>query len=239
MLPARPGTTEKFEFQLCRVEICFHDGLLKIYSVQDGCSVCSGYHSTVLPPWGKPLNPLILLKKYFAGNEKGFDLVYEHSRHVASKALMVAIAQGLDGNILKFIEEAALLHDIGVVGTGSPRLGCRGTASYLCHGILGREILDREGYPEHGLVCERHIGVGLTTEDIIGQALPLPHREMTPVTVAERIICFADLFYTKKPDRVDRELTVEEVRRGLSRFGEKKIIIFEAWLREFLPASGG
>lgn len=181
------------------------------------------------------MNPLIILKKYFHNNEKGFDLVYEHSRLVAGKALTVALARGFDGNGLKFIEEAALLHDIGVIGTGSPRLGCRGEASYLCHGILGREILEREGYPEHALVCERHIGVGLTIEDIVRQGLPLPLRDMTPVTLAERIICFADLFYTKKPDRVDRELTVDEVRQGLARFGGEKVSIFEEWLREFHP----
>jgi uncharacterized protein len=185
------------------------------------------------------LNPLNLLKKYFVGNEKGFDLVYEHSRLVAGKALTVAIAQGVDGTLLKFVEEAALLHDIGVVGTNSPRLGCRGSATYLCHGILGREILEREGYPEHGLVCERHIGVGLTVEDIVLQDLPLPRRDMTPVTISQRIICYADLFYTKKPDRIDRELTLEEVRKGLSRFGERKVRIFDAWLAEFLPASAG
>ena len=185
------------------------------------------------------MNPLFLLKKYFAGNEKGFDLVYEHSRLVAGKALTVAISQGVDGTLLKFIEEASLLHDIGVVGTNSPRLGCRGSASYLRHGILGREILEREGSPEHAMVCERHIGVGLTVEEVILQDLPLPRREMAPVTVAERIICFADLFYTKKPDRIDRELTLDEVRRGLSRFGERKVRIFDAWLREFLPGSGG
>ncbi len=196
-------------------------------------------HTTALRPWGKLLNPLNLLKKYFDGNEKGFDIVYEHSRLVAGKALTVALSQGLEGSVLKFIEEAALLHDIGVVGTNTPRLGCRGTASYLCHGILGRGILEREGYPEHGLVCERHIGVGLTLEDIISQDLPLPLREMTPVTISQRIICFADLFYTKKPDRIDRELTPDEVRRGLARFGEKKVETFDAWLREFLPSSGG
>lgn len=182
------------------------------------------------------MNPLILLKKYFDGNEKGFVMVYEHSRLVAGKALTVAIAQGFDGSALKFVEEAALLHDIGVVGTGSPRLGCRGTAPYLCHGILGREILEREGYPEHALVCERHIGVGLTAEDIIRQDLPLPHRDMTPVTLSERIICFADLFFTKKPNHIDRELTIDEVRQGLSRFGGGKVSIFESWLVEYLPA---
>ncbi len=181
------------------------------------------------------MNPLILLKKYFDGNEKGFGMVYEHSRLVAGKALTVAIARGCDAGELRFIEEAALLHDIGVIGTGSLRLGCRGGAPYLCHGIIGRQILEREGYPEHALVCERHIGVGLTVEEIIRQELPLPHREMTPVTLSERIICFADLFYTKKPERIDRELSVDEVRKGLARFGGGKVATFDAWLREFLP----
>ena len=210
---------------------------MTIYSTQDTTVVSLHAYSNALRSWGKPLNPLNLLKKYFDGNEKGFDLVYEHSRLVAGKALTVALSQGLEGSVLKFIEEAALLHDIGVVGTNTPRLGCRGTASYLCHGILGRGILEREGYPEHALVCERHIGVGLTMEDIVSQDLPLPLREMTPVTISQRIICFADLFYTKKPDRIDRELTLDEVRGGLSRFGEKKLVIFDAWLREFLPSS--
>jgi uncharacterized protein len=181
------------------------------------------------------LNPLFLLKKYFDGNEKGFSMVYEHSRLVAGKALTVAVSKGLEGSQLKFIEEAALLHDIGVVGTNSPRLGCRGMAPYICHGILGREILEKEGYPEHGLICERHIGVGLTVEDIILQDLPLPQREMVPLTVTQRIVCFSDLFYTKKPDRIDHEMTPDEVRNGLSRFGENKVRIFDAWLSEFLP----
>ena len=183
------------------------------------------------------MNPVLLLRKYFDGNERGFDIVYEHSRFVAGKALTIATAYGCDGNDLKFIEEAALLHDIGVIGTDTPRLGCRGGASYLCHGILGREILEREGYPEHALVCERHIGVGLTAEDIIVQQLPLPKRDMTPVSICERIVCFADLFFSKKPGRLDHELTESEVRQGLARFGGGKVEIFDAWLQEFLGSS--
>jgi len=195
---------------------------------------CRTHHS-VLFCRGKPLNPLILLKKYFGQNEKGFDMVYEHSRLVAGKAITIALVQGCSSGELKFIEEAALLHDIGVIGTGSQRLGCQGAAPYICHGILGRELLEREGYPEHALICERHIGVGLTAEDIILQGLPLPCRDMIPLTLAERIICFADLFFTKQPGCIDRELSIEEARLKLARFGEKKTRTFDAWLREFLP----
>lgn len=160
-------------------------------------------------------------------------MVYEHSRLVAGKAITTALRKGCDGEELKFIEEAALLHDIGVIGTRSPRLNCTGSSPYIVHGIIGREILEREGYPLHGLVCERHIGVGLTCEDIVFQDLPLPLRDMSPVTLAERIICFADLYYSKKPGQVDRERDVDEIRSGLSRFGDAKVMLFDAWLREF------
>ena len=38
------------------------------------------------------------------------------------------------------------------------------------------KMLDSEGLPQHALVCERHIGVGLTMEDIRLQKLPLPFK---------------------------------------------------------------
>ncbi len=54
-----------------------------------------------------------------------------------------------------------------------------------------------EGYPRHALVCERHTGAGLSLEGIIAQDLPVPHREMVPVSLEEQVICFADKFYSK------------------------------------------
>jgi len=42
-----------------------------------------------------------------------------------------------------------------------------------------------EGYPKHGLVCERHTGTGITLEMIIKNNLPLPHRDMVPVSMEE------------------------------------------------------
>ncbi len=50
-----------------------------------------------------------------------------------------------------FIEEAALLHDIGVCQVHAPGLGLHGRHPYIMHGVLGREILEREGYPLHAL----------------------------------------------------------------------------------------
>ncbi|UFS69881.1 HDIG domain-containing protein [Geomonas sp. RF6] len=179
------------------------------------------------------MSPLKILQKYFDGNLIGFETVSEHSRIVADKALSIARSQRHLALDLPFIEEAALLHDIGVSRIHAPDMHCFGKAPYICHGILGREILEREGMPRHALVCERHIGVGLTALEIVAQKLPLPQREMSPISDEERIVTLADLFFSKKQGELDREKSVHEVRRSLARFGEEKVAIFDSWLGHF------
>ena len=180
------------------------------------------------------MNPLALIEKYYPPGAESHRILLRHSTRVAEKA--VAVARRLKDYRpvdVSFVEEAALLHDIGILHTSVPRIGCLGDHPYICHGILGREILEREGLPRHALVCERHIGVGLTVEDIREQGLPLPMREMAPRTVEEEIVAYADLFFSKKPSAGDRERTVAEVRGSLSRFGEYKVAIFDAWHQRF------
>jgi uncharacterized protein len=172
-----------------------------------------------------------LLGQYL--NDKPFEIVLEHSRYVACLALEVADRLSVKGDELVFIEEASLLHDIGVCQVHAPTLGLHGKHPYIMHGVLGRNILDKEGYPLHALVCERHTGVGLTREEIIRQRLPLPHRDMTPESLSEKIICFADLFYSKKPGRLGERKSVEQVRKKLLPFGEEKVALFDSWLSQF------
>lgn len=172
-----------------------------------------------------------LLARYLEG--ESFEIVLEHSRHVADLALEVADRQELTEGDRLFVEEAALLHDIGVCQVHAPELGLYGMQPYIMHGVLGRAILETEGYPLHALVCERHTGVGLTCEDIIKQELPLPHREMCPQSLSEQIICFADLFYSKKPGRLNERKTVAQVRKKLLPFGEEKVAVFDTWLTKF------
>lgn len=182
------------------------------------------------------MDPISLLHKYFPEDEAR-RIVLEHSRCVADKALQLARSHpdGLSLD-LGFIEEAALLHDIGICRTSAPDIGCHGPHPYILHGILGREILEAEGLQRHALVCERHIGVGLTAADIAGQGLPLPHRDMTPITGEERIVCLADLFYSKKPGQLVTEKPVARVRQEIGRFGFDKTAIFDAWVAEFAGA---
>jgi uncharacterized protein len=172
-----------------------------------------------------------LLEKYFKGD--ALDVVAVHGRVVADLALDICRQLNVTVNDCRFVEEAALLHDIGVCQIYAPKLGLYGEHPYIMHGIIGREILEREGLPLHALVCERHIGVGLTVDDIISQNLPLPQRDMSPLTLSEEIICFADLFYSKSPGKVTVKKSPEQVRKKLAGFGEGKLQIFDKWIEMF------
>jgi uncharacterized protein len=176
------------------------------------------------------MNPIALIEKYYPPGSDAHRILLHHSERVAAKA--VAIAQVHRADAL-FIREAALLHDIGICFTAVPQLGCEGDLPYLCHGIKGRELLEGEGLPRHALVCERHIGVGLTAAEILDRDLPLPARDMLPVTIEEQIVTYADLFFSKDPAKAGRERTVDQVRRSLGRFGEDKVAVFDEWQSRF------
>ena len=178
------------------------------------------------------MNAVALLEKYFLAMD-AFLIILEHSQLVATKALQTARKLDRPGVDLNFLEEAALLHDIGVCRTAAPKFHCHGTEPYIRHGVIGREILEGEGLPRHGLVCERHIGVGLSVADIRSQRLPLPEVEMMPLSLEEKIVCFADLFYSKNPEKCGKEKTIDEIKTGLGKFGEHKVMIFKGWLKEF------
>lgn len=177
------------------------------------------------------MNPVSLLEKYFP-DPYSFKIILEHSSLVADKAFQVARNLTREEIDMNFLEEVAMLHDIGVCRTASPVFRCFGNKPYILHGVLGKEILEEEGLPRHALVCERHIGVGLTAADISSQKLPLPERDMMPVSIEEKIICFADLFYSKSPKNGVKEKSIAEVKQGLKKFGEIKVMIFEGWIKD-------
>ena len=125
-----------------------------------------------------------------------------------------------------------MLHDIGILLTDADGIFCKGDKPYICHGYLGADLMRNEGYPRHALVCERHTGAGLSLEQIVEQQLPVPHREMLPVSIEEQIICFADKFYSKT--RLDREKTVEKARNSLEKYGAEGLSRFDRWCELFL-----
>lgn len=176
-----------------------------------------------------------LLRKYCEGNEELYQVLLLHSRQVAKRALSIADNHP-EWNIDRgFLQEAAMLHDIGCTKVHAPAISCMGTEPYIRHGILGGEILRVEGMPRHARVAERHTGTGLTREEIIRQALPLPEADFTPETIEERIICYADKFYSKT--HLDKTKSYEQALRSLEKFGQKGLRIFQKWHEEFEPQS--
>ena len=112
-----------------------------------------------------------------------FRIVLEHARAVRDVALRLAgDCPGVDTHL---VERGALLHDIGrFVISGGPRT-CR-------HGLEGAELLRAEGFPAEALIAERHVGAGISRREIMDHDLPLPHRDLLPVTPEEMIVCHAD-----------------------------------------------
>lgn len=171
-----------------------------------------------------------IIDKYYTGSSRLRTILTVHSRLVADKALECARVRGLDADIT-FVEEAALLHDIGIFRCDAPDICCTGTLPYICHGVEGRRILESEGLPRHALVCERHTGSGLTVEDIIRQRLPLPLRDMTPQTIEEKLVCYADKFFSKSGD-FRKEKSFERVLKSMERHGADSLSRFMALHQE-------
>lgn len=177
------------------------------------------------------MNPRDIIWDHYRPNSKLAGILLEHSERVTDKALKIAQQVAHLNPDLEFIAEAAMLHDIGIAQTEAAQIGCRGPLPYVCHGIAGRELLEPYHLPQHGLVCERHVGVGITVADIETQQLPMPMRDMVPVSLEETIICYADKFFSKKIGA--REHPFHIILEDLGRYGQDKIQRFLQWHRQF------
>ncbi len=176
---------------------------------------------------------LSIIRKYYPRESRAYALLVEHSRMVAQKALAIARRLQHLHPDLKFIEEAAMLHDIGIFMVNEPEIYCFGEYPYVCHGYLGRALLEKEGLTKHARVCETHVGVGISKEEIEANNLPLPPRDMLPETLEEELICYADKFYSKNPDRLYQEIPIPAIRQSLAKYGRDKVEKFDRWVLRF------
>jgi uncharacterized protein len=130
------------------------------------------------------------------------DNVIEHCMAVCELALEIASSISSHGHVIDagFVESAALLHDIG-----------RSRTHDIRHGIEGADIL--RDYPDYARVCERHIGAGITSEE--AAKLGLPARDYLPVTLEEKVVCYADkLVHGTKRTTLDETIGKFEERLG-------------------------
>lgn len=178
------------------------------------------------------MTPLELISNCYPQENELKRILVLHSQAVARKSLQIAHRHPELRLDTSFLYEAAMLHDIGIFLTNAKGIHCQGTLPYICHGYLGAELVHQAGLPRHALVCERHTGAGLSLKEIEEQNLPIPRREMLPVSLEEQVICFADKFFSKT--HLDREKTVEGARKSIAQHGEEGLVRFNHWCELFL-----
>lgn len=160
---------------------------------------------------------LSIINKYYPADNELRRVLLHHSRQVADRCLQIVRKHHELPADVQFLEEAAMLHDIGIYQCDAPSIHCHGSEPYLRHGPIGGNLLRQEGYERHARVAERHTGTGL------------PGYE--PETLEEQIVCYADKFYSKsKPDRV---LTVAQAAESLEKFGHNGVLKFLSWAERF------
>ena len=179
------------------------------------------------------INPITLISKYYSPGSTAYELLVVHSQQVAEKAVTIATKLTTKNLDAGFVEEAAMLHDIGIFLTNAPSLGCSGPHPYIKHGHLGRRLLQKEGLPQHALVCERHVGAGITRKDVLDRGLPLPTKDMLPLSLEEKIICYADKFFSKNNKTPPQEKTLDQVMSELENYGTDQVDRFIVWHEQF------
>lgn len=198
------------------------------------------------------MNSVEILHHFIDPNEALYQVVYLHSRAVADFALRLADRHPQWAIDRTLLEDAAMLHDVGVVRVDAPSIHCFGSEPYIRHGVLGAAMLRELASDAARLVarldgdatrllarleacarvCERHTGTGLTIRAIEEGGLPLPKQDFSPQTLEEELICFADKFFSKT--HLDQERTSQQARARLEKFGQESLDRFDNWCERFL-----
>lgn len=173
------------------------------------------------------MTPYDILFEHYQKGSRPAEILIRHSERVRDKALALSERVPHLKPDKGFIAEAAMYHDIGIFQTDTPQLGCHGRHPYIRHGVIGRQMLEQYGLNAHALVCERHVGVGIRASEIESRQLPLPKRDMLPISIEEIIICYADKFYSKTNGEAPHPL--KNVIAGLERYGSDHVDRFMKW----------
>ncbi len=179
------------------------------------------------------LDYLSIIHKYIDPNSKAYKYYIVHSTLVAHKSLKIARNMGLTQAQLEFIEEASMLHDIGIPQTDMPSIGCYGDEPYLLHMTIGKEMLLKEGLPKHAEVAEKHTTI--TKSQIINENLPFkPPIDMYPKFLEGEIIAFSDMSFTKNPPELWIEKTPDQIIKECElKYGPDSVNLYKMWLNKF------
>lgn len=154
------------------------------------------------------------LHREYAPTRDAFEIVFEHCQLVCSLAEQFFAGLDIDTELVR---AGALLHDIGVYLLES--------SAYVQHGVLGHELLASLGFPVE--VCRFascHTGVGITRDDVVRQALPIPVDDYLPRTPEEELVLYADKFHSKRTPPVF--VSADTYAAEVAQFGPDKVLRF-------------
>jgi len=154
------------------------------------------------------------LHRAYAPARDAFEIVFEHCRLVCSLTEQFFAGRDVDTDLVR---AGALLHDVGVYRLES--------SPYVRHGVLGHELLASLGFPvEICRFASCHTGVGITRDDVVRQALPIPVDDYLPRTPEEELVLYADKFHSKRTPPVFVSGASYEI--AVRRWGEDKAVAF-------------
>ena len=76
---------------------------------------------------------LSIIDQYYPSENELRRILLTHSRQVADRCLLIARKHPELKLDTEFLEEAAMLHDIGIYACDAPSIQCFGTEPYICH----------------------------------------------------------------------------------------------------------
>ena len=167
------------------------------------------------------------LHRKYAKNENEFNLIYTHCQVVEAIAMQLLDTNSVRDIDRQLVHVGCLLHDIGAYDVLEDGRFVKGVR----HGTIGEEILKKEGFSETiWRFASHHTGVGLTEQDVINQAIPIPVADYTARTDEERLIMYADKFHSKShpPDEPPHFCSFEWFRASIQQHGAGKADKFDA-----------
>ncbi len=170
---------------------------------------------------------LKLLQKY-SFSPKDFEIVADHSLAVLEKALEIIRRKKLYQIDLDLVIAGCLLHDIGAFGF-MKNFHLK-QDDYIKHGVIGGKILRKERLNKIALIAERHIGTGISKKEIIKNNFPLPKKDFLPVTLEQKLVCYADKFHSKSGKK-DNPESIRKEMRGYGKEVFKRFVELERMFR--------
>ncbi|GLZ03991.1 phosphohydrolase [Actinomadura sp. NBRC 104412] len=170
------------------------------------------------------------LHERYAPTQEAFESVYTHCVIVCEVAEQL-VERGSLAVDVELARAGCLLHDIGVyrLYDSSGRLD---HTRYIQHGLLGHDLLRDLGFPETLCrFCSHHTGMGLTRDDVLRQALPIPVADYLAESAEERLVMYADKFHSKASPPVF--LTADAYAVRVREFGADKEAAFATMRRRY------